>query len=498
MIRDHTDPLPMDHRCDAVVVGAGPGGAAVARQLALAGWSVVVVEEGPPTSRFRPSFAHASRYHYQEDGQMIAMGSSPLPVMAGRGVGGGSLINGGIVFRTPDHVLERWARDLHDERLQPANLGPVFDEIEQLIEVSPPPPGMEGEHNRIVVRGVKALGLEGGYIQRNAPRCVGCGICNVGCPVGGKASVDLNLIAEARQHGCVVQADAHVERLLLQGDRAEGVAGTLLDTDTRQPFGTFRIRAKVVVLAAGAIGTPRLLWADGLARRLGPVGEQLHLHPGTAVLAWREEPVHWTFGAMQGAWAHDPEHPHVLPHTFNVPPDVLVSQSGKVGRAAKEVLMDFQHYCGLGVMVSDKGHGSVRARRDGTAKLSYSWDDHDLDVLKAGMVLSARILFAGGVERVTATAYGLGWYRDADSLQRALQHVDAPAFTTYSAHPMSTCQMGTDLGGSVVNRRGRAHRLPGLYIADASVFPSSLGVNPQLTTMALATLVGRSIVEDEG
>ena len=141
--------------------------------------------------------------------------------------------------------------------------------------------------------------------------------------------------------------------------------------------------------------------------------------------------------------------------------------------------------------------GSVRARSNGRAKLSYEWADDDVETLKRGMVLSAKILLAGGAVEVRATGHGCGWHPTAEALAAEIADLPLSAFILYSAHPMSTSPMGIDPETAVVNARGKVHRLDGLYMADAGIFPTSLGVNPQLTTMTLGTMVGRAIVADE-
>ena len=160
-------------------------------------------------------------------------------------------------------------------------------------------------------------------------------------------------------------------------------------------------------------------------------------------------------------------------------------------------LTEINKICGLGVMVSDHGKGSVRASRNGRAKLRYEWAEDDVATLKRGMVLSAKILLAGGAKEVRATGHGCGWHSTAEALEAEIADLPLSNFILYSAHPMSTNPMGVDPETSVVNSRGKAHRLDGLYIADAGIFPSSLGVNPQLTTMTLGTMIGRAILQDE-
>lgn len=497
-VRGFDNPHGPELVCDAVVVGAGPGGSAVSRVLAQAGWDVVLLEDGPSRSNFRTNFNHTARYHLQEGGTMIAEGPVPFPVTAGRGIGGGSLVNSAICFRAPSRVLDEWADMLGDDRYRPDSLYPIYRDIEERIQVLPVTEAIAGENNMIVARGVKALGLQGGLLARNTPGCVGCGICNFGCPTGGKFSVDKNLVQDALDAGLRIQADCRVVRVLRENGRATGLVGQLRHPDTQALGPLVTVRAKkAVILSAGSIGTPRLLWLDGIARELGPVGARLHLHPGTGVVGKCDHEVHMWKGATQGAYVWDPDHPDVLPHTFNTPPEAFVGFSGKIGHEAKQLLKEMNYLCGLGVMVHDHGQGSVRARKNGRAKLSYRWHPDDVDVLKAGMVLSARVLLAGGAREIYATAHGSRRHTTAEALKAELVNTPLSNMSLYSAHPMSTCWMGTEPQLSVVNSRGRMHRMKGLYVADASVFPTSLGVNPQLSTMSVSTLIGRAILEDE-
>ncbi len=479
---------------DVVIVGTGPGGAAAGRALAQAGAKVIWLEEGLGQTRFRKNLAHTNRWHMQEGGTMVSQSlDAMMPIAAGRGVGGGSLVNSAICFRTPDHVLDEWTRVLGDDRYAPGRMAPVFDEIEARIEVGFTPDEVAGENNRIIVRGAAARGHRGGLVRRNTPRCAGCGHCNNGCPVGGKNSMDLTLIPDGLALGATVRADTWVDTVLVEGDRAVGVAGTVRNPDTREAVGRLTVKAGRTFVCAGGIGTPRLLHTAGLAARLGPVGRGLHVHPGNAVLGICDHEVKMWSGATQGAWFESDELPGVLPHTLTAPPEAVLAVLGKVGHENKAAFATLPHLCGCVVMISDHGEGTVGARSDGRAAISYSFDPHDVERIKAGMVETARVLLAGGAREVLAPVHGVGVHRTAESFAAALADRSIHDFSLYASHPMASCRMGADPSTSVIGPTGEAHGLPGLHLADSSVFPTSLGVNPQLTTMTLATAIARGV-----
>ncbi|MFZ5476870.1 MAG: FAD-dependent oxidoreductase [Myxococcota bacterium] len=481
-----------DIDCDVVIVGTGPGGAACARALALAGAKVWLVEEGPAESRFRPNQGHTMRHHMQEGGGMVATGSTFVPIAAGRGVGGGSLINSAIAWRCPDYVLDGWTKALGDDRYSPANVRPVYDELWELLGIGPTRPEIGGRNNALVVRGVEKLGLEGGWLDRATPGCVGCGVCYFGCPSLGKASVNLNLLVDAVAAGARIQAETKVTEVLVEGGRAVGVRGRMRHADTNEPGGLVTVRAERVVIAAGGIGTPRLLHVAGL--ELGPaVGKGLHIHPGNAVLGWCDEPVELWKGATQGAWFHCPDLPGVLPHTFSAPPEACVSAAGATGADAKRMLERLEYLCGLVVMISDTGEGAVSAWGDGRARITYDFAESDVVRIRKGMEWAAKVLLAGGATEVFAPVFGVKPCRTAEDLVAQLETRALTDYTMYASHPMSTCRMGTDPATSVIRPDGRAHALDGLWLADSSIFPTSLGVNPSITTMAMGTIIGRGI-----
>jgi choline dehydrogenase-like flavoprotein len=389
-------------------------------------------------------------------------------------------------------VLDGWTTLLGDDRFSPAAMKPAYDELWEMLGIGVQSPEIMGRNNALVVRGVRALGLEGGYLDRATPGCVGCGVCYFGCPSLGKASVNLNLLADAARMGARIQAETKVTEVLVSGGRAVGVRGRMWHPDTREPGGLVTVRAAKVVIAAGGIGTPRLLKVAGLD--LGPaVGKGLHIHPGNAVVGICDEPIEMWKGATQGAWFHCPDLPGVLPHTFSAPPEACVSAAGVTGTDGKRMLAELPYMTGLVVMVSDTGEGTVDAWGDGRARITYDFAQTDIDRIRKGMYWAARVLLAGGAREVFAPVYGVGRCTSAEELSERLQPRALTDYTMYASHPMSTCRMGADPATSVIRPDGRAHAMEGLYLADSSVFPTSLGVNPSITTMAMGGILGKGI-----
>ena len=479
---------------DVVIVGTGPGGAAAARVLAAGGLKVVLLEEGPSTSRFARNHAHTARYHMQEGGLVLARGPVGIPVAAGRGVGGGTLVNSALSFRTPNEVLAHWATLLDDEGWGPDEMTRLYEEVEPIVGVHITLPEVAGGNNALIARGVAALGHSGGLAPRSTPGCVGCGVCNFGCPSNGKASTNLTFLPQAVANGALIQAEVKVVEVLVEGGRAVGLRGHAVHPDTGAIGGEVVVRAPRVVLSAGAIGTPRLLWHCGLAAQMGPVGEGLHIHPGNAVIGICDERIELWKGATQGAFFTAAHLPGVLPHTFTAPPEACLTAIGAVGPRLAEGLDLLPHLCGLIVMVSDDSQGQVRAFGDGRANITYDLLDSDVVRIKAGMVESAKVLAAGGAHTFTAPIHGIGRHRSVEAFAAALESRQPSDFVMYSAHPQSTMRMGKDPATSVLAPSGEAHTIPGLWVADASVFPTSLGVNPQLTTMAAGTRIGRTLL----
>ena len=209
--------------CDAVIVGAGPGGLTTAAILAEHGLDVVVLEGGNfwPKGTFKRQQSWALRNLYQDGGTRVMQGGNAfIPVASGRGVGGGTLVNSGISFRAPDWVLDEWSRDWG---LDYSDRDSLFEEVEAMIGVEYTKPEVAGANSAVAMRGFQKMGVKHSFMPRNTPGCVGCGTCQTGCPSGGKASADLNWLPRALRKGARIHANCRVETIKMNGNRAVGV-----------------------------------------------------------------------------------------------------------------------------------------------------------------------------------------------------------------------------------------------------------------------------------
>ncbi|MFN7147447.1 MAG: GMC oxidoreductase, partial [Myxococcota bacterium] len=350
------------------------------------------------------------------------------------------------------------------------------------------PPEIQRNNNHIFRQGSEALGLAGQWMARSAPGCQGCGTCQQGCATGGKLSIDRTFLAEAVNTGRVaVYADCRVVGVDTEGDRVTAVTGRTVKPGDYADDGTFRVKAKAFVSSAGPIGSPRFLLANGLSE--GPVGQNLHIHPTAGMVArFPQEIVAWE-GVTQGYYVDCWDKGYLL-QTFSMPPDQYFLSIPLAGDELLTLMRDLRHYASAGVVVHDEdSRGAVTS-----GGLTYDLGDLDRTRILAGLRMAARVFFAAGATEVVAGVHGVPIIRSVDQIDAALpDDIGAHDIGLYASHPMGTCRMGADELASVVNPEGRVWGWRNLYVADASVFPTSLGVNPQVTVMALGLTIGSRV-----
>lgn len=489
----------IEREVDVAIVGAGPGGLCAAYALSEAGMDVVVLEDGQfwEIGGFERDQTWATEHLYQEQGTRFAVGNTVIPVASGRGVGGGTLVNSGISFRTPDRVLDEWYEQFGVEFWGPDRRDDHFEEIEQAIGVAPTDEAVAGGNTEVARRGFSQLDCDHDYMPRNMPGCAGCGTCQTGCPVGGKASADLNWLPATLRNGGELFADTRVEEILMEGDRAVGVRGTTRTPESRDPIAEVQINADRVVLACGAIYTPMMLQRQGLADANNHLGRHLHMHPGISLLARMPEEVNIWQGATQGYYAHHPEDPEVIAETFSAPIEMLYTTGSDIGHEGMDFLRKMKRVAGCGAMIRDSTGGYVEPN-GWKADITYFVNDEDCKKLRKGYTFLNEMFFEAGADEVKPLINGGEFWSSRRRVRSAILNASAPGdYTLYASHPLGTCRMSREADRGVVRPTdGQVHGLENLHVTDASVFPTAPGVNPQMTIMATALQLARGIADE--
>jgi choline dehydrogenase-like flavoprotein len=477
-------------RCDVVVVGSGAGGASAARVLAERGLEVVVVEDGEyhDARSFSADPLDALGTLYRDGGLTFCEGRPGIPLPVGRCVGGTTVVNSGTCLRPPGDVLMRW-RDEHGIGWA-TDLDGELEAVERALHVAPVDPGSAGRNAELCRAGASALGASNGPIPRNAGRVACCASCPTGCAIDAKQAMHVSELPRAAAAGARIRAGARVESILVEGGRAAGVAA-------RTSAGArYEVRARAVVLAAGALGTPELLMRQRLADGSGQVGRNLRVHPACWVGALFDDEVRGWDGIMQ-SWYVDEWNDRglFLEATFTPLPFGAHWLRG-AGAAFKARLERFDRLAVIGVHLSERTAGRLRLTGD-RLRIRYRLRQDDAADLRFGIARACQIHFAAGaveaypqIGRVPAVQPG-----DEGAL---VEHgrVRPGELRLEGFHPMGTVRMGADPGSSVVAPSGETHGVPGLWVADASLFPSAVRVNPMLTIMAFARRVAGALAHE--
>lgn len=492
----------IDEAVDAVIIGAGPSGLVVGTVLAEAGLDVVIVEAGRfwHHESFQRRQSWAAKYLMQEQATRIMTGNAFIPVASGRGVGGGTLVNSAICFRAPEWVLDEWVEEWGLDYFEAHRREALFSEVEEMIGVEPTSAEIAGENSLVARRGFSALGIEHGFMPRNAPGCVGCGTCQTGCPVGGKATADVTWLPRFLRAGGVLLADTRAEEIRVDAQRALGVEAVTYNPDDGSEQAHFSFRADRTLVAAGAIDTALLLQRQGLANSSGQLGDNLVVHPTCGVIArFNERDIRLWSGATQGYYAHHPHNRDILLETFSASPDVFLTQMGTVGEVDPgEFLRNFKHLAACGMLLRDSSSGSVRPGDNGSAQIRYRLGRRDVQKLRAGLYTVIDMFHAAGSRAIMPMVDGTRFFSTRHTARRHVAARNAASnFSLYSSHPMGTCRIGDDPNRCVVRPEdGRTYDVEGLHVVDSSLFPTAMGANPQITIMAQALALGRRIARD--
>lgn len=482
--------------CDVVIVGTGAGGGTTAEILTQAGLDVVLIEEGPLRTSRDFTAQEFRAYHdlYQESAGRTTKDGS-MTILQGRAVGGSTTVNWTSSFRTPPLTLKHWAEAHGVKGLGEAEMAPWFERAEKRLHIQPwlvePNP-----NNNMLKAGCEKLGWSWQGIPRNVVGCWNLGYCGMGCPTNAKQSMLVTTIPEALKKGARLYYRARADRVLLDGKRATGIVATGMQENGVQGTGvTLTVMARHVVMAGGGINNPGLLLRSKAPDPHKVLGKRTFLHPVNAVFAQFPGDINPWSGAPQSTysdhfqWKDGATGPMGFKlEALPLHPALASSLMEGVGEMHALEMQKLKNTNALLALMrdgftEDSPGGTVSLRDDGVPTVDYPLTDALRDGFRRSFLAMAEIQFAAGAAAVKPRQHEATWFTSWRDCKAAIERFDIEKFRTGmgSAHVMGGCAMGEDPKHSVVDSGGRHHQVEGLSVLDGSMFPTSIGANPQLS-----------------
>jgi acyl-CoA reductase-like NAD-dependent aldehyde dehydrogenase/choline dehydrogenase-like flavoprotein len=499
---------------DVCVIGSGAGGGVIAAELAAAGKSVTVLEAGGYHDDAEFDGLELSAY------QRMYLNGGPFPsaegqvsVVAGAGVGGGTVVNWTNCLRTFDHVRAEWAAEHGLSDIAESGYDAHMDAVFERLGVNGDCSDLNGPHLRLK-EACERLGYDFRPITRNADRerytPESAAYMGFGDPSGSKRSTAKTYLVDAQANGAEILAGCRAERIVVSDGRAVGVEATWADPEAAAANGAeptrLEVRASVVIVACGSVESPALLLRSGIG---GPaVGDYLRLHPTVAVTGYYDEPQNWMWGPPQAALSHQFAD---LGDGYGFLIESAQATTGlfagaipwRSGADHKRRMREWAHAAPLIALVRERGHGRVEIDAAGNPVIHYPVDDElDRAHLRHGVEQLVRIHEAAGAREIVGSGLKAPDWSRGEDLEAFIDALNAleikpREYLTFSAHQMGSCRMGRDPATSVANPWGELHDTPGVWIGDASAFPSASGTNPMATIMALARRTAHAIIGAE-
>ena len=499
---------------DVCIVGTGAGGGVTAEILARAGLKVVLVEEGPLMSSrdFHMKEADAYPQLYQESASRKTRDKA-INILQGRCVGGSTTVNWTSSFRTPERTLAHW-RDQHAlAGFSVEALQPWFEQMESRLSVAPwdiPP----NRNNALLAIGTERLGIASAAIRRNVKGCWNIGYCGMGCPTNAKQSMLVTTIPAALDEGATLLVNAQAVRFIRAGAAQSG--SMQLEVIARpgstafESRPTHRIVARHFVVAGGAIGSPALLLRSQAPDPHSMLGRRTFLHPTIISAALMSDPVAAHAGAPQTVYSD-----HFLdslpidgPMGFKLEapplhPVIFATTMSGYGAQHASLMREFNNTHVLLALLrdgfnADSTGGRVMLRDDGSPVLDYPLNDFVFDGVRRAYLAMAEIQFAAGAKHVSPIHEQAAMYKSWQAARQAIGELALKPLSTrvVSAHVMGGCAMSNDPRNGVVNVHGRHHQWPEVSVLDGSLFPTSIGANPQLSIYAIVACLATRLASE--
>ncbi len=470
-------------KADVCVIGSGAGGAPLAYHLSKKGFRVIMVEEGDLFTNKdlidKPSSIYLKAYR---DKGVTATANKPnIIIPFGKTVGGTTTINSGTCFRIPQKVVDSWNLPIDKEELDEA-----YMEVEKELKIKEADWNVLGRIAEKIKEGADKLGYSNRPLRRNADGCIGLGLCVYGCPVGAKTSTRVTYIPWAVNEGMDLYYNTRAIKLWADTAKINSVDAVTVSGIR------LNIRADVFVVSCGAILTPVFLYRSGLRNPF--LGKNLTIHPAAKLVALYEEQINGWDGIPQGYCIdHFADEGIMFEGAFLPPDNGSVGVPG-IGTDFMRMMENYNHIATFGFMISDPPSGRVIPGPFDSYIILYKMKKRVIRKIKKACEILAKVFFASGAREVLLPISGAITLYHQDQVD-VLKYMDFKAddLELMAFHPLGTCRMGIDTKSSVIDIDMRVHDTTNLFVVDGSIFPSSLGVNPQQAIMAFSKIAARRI-----
>lgn len=477
---------------DVCIIGTGAGGAVVAYNLAQAGLHVLMLEKGghyPQKIIEQETREEKLLELWKNRGAQLALTHGFAPLLAvtqAECVGGSTIINYGMSFKIPPETLDIW-KDKTGVEFSSDELDKEYEIVKEQIHVTKITDA--GKSHEMLKKGCDKMKLLGDWMDKNYK------------PMddenkGVKQNVLLSYLEKADPNFLDVYSNCKVTKIKKDGDKISEIEAVHTITGK-----TITVKSKITILSAGAIASSELLLQNNISNNNKQVGKHLGLHPASSVIAQFDQPINgqndlsMAYACEQFGIEKRGERGYMIESVF-VSPATFSTATPGIGEDNAKFMKKYHQSAVAGVLIQDEGNGSVVLNWSNDAIIHYSLSDSDGKLLIDGLKKTAEIFFRAGATKVITGHFQETILESIDDLHLIEERgYKLGSLKLASAHPQGGNRMGTDEKTSVVNSECCSHEIKNLYICDASVFPTPLGVNPQLTVMTIASLAAKKIIE---
>ncbi|OGQ58057.1 MAG: hypothetical protein A3I75_01495 [Deltaproteobacteria bacterium RIFCSPLOWO2_02_FULL_50_16] len=485
---------------DIVIIGSGAGGGTVAKELSplcARGARIALLEWGghfEKKDNTREEIPMAEKYYFDHGGFQTS--TQDMTLAFARALGGSTTVYTGTSITAPDSVLKKW--DVPG--VTPQDLKPRFEKYIQENGVHLYPPEEINDNNKLFVEGCQNLGWKVEQFPVNTRGCQGLGTCNLGCAVHAKQGTAVVQIPQAQKNGVEVIPFCRADRL-----DDHDVLATVLPPENAlraSPLspGRYRFRAKKIIVSAGVIHSSALLWRSFGNALSSDLGRYFTCQPALILVGEHPHPIKNTEGHPKSFYCDQfVPSDHFLLESCMYFPLTLAKNLMGFGEEMDDLMSHYAHLQMILVLAIDKAerHNRVTINKKGDPLVHYRFSKRTQDSFIQAIRSSTRLFFAAGARRVHAPAMDRFFIspEQKDQIDTLIhkKYFKLGKISISAAHLMGGCRMGEDPKESVTDPWGKVHGQDHLYVADASLFPAAVEVNPYLTIMALADRVAEGI-----